>query len=157
MKKILYSISVLLLCALGNAADLKDWKMQREGSSRSYDVAVPCTVAGALNEAGVFGGNVLEEDHYTKIDKSLFAAPWIFTTKFPAAKGQHHVLRFEGISYSADIWVNGTRIASADTTIGAFCVREFDITAVAKKQNTLKVRVRPMPRNSSPSRTLTAD
>ena len=146
MKKILYSISVLLLCALGNAADLKDWKMQREGSSRSYDVAVPCTVAGALNEAGVFGGNVLEEDHYTKIDKSLFDAPWIFTTKFPAAKGQHHVLRFEGISYSADIWVNGTRIASADTTIGAFCVREFDITAVAKKQNTLKVRVFKAPK-----------
>ena len=63
MKKILYSISILLLCALGNAADLKDWKMQREGSSRSYDVAVPCTVAGALNEAGVFGGNVLEGLH----------------------------------------------------------------------------------------------
>ena len=81
MKKILYSISVLLLCALGNAADLKDWKMQREGSSRSYDVAVPCTVAGALNEAGVFGGNVLEEDHYTKIDKSLFKSVDIRNTE----------------------------------------------------------------------------
>ena len=148
MNRILCSILLLALSTVCNAIDLKEWKMQREGDRQSYEVTLPCTVAAALNEAGVLGENVLEEDNYLKIDKSLFDSPWIFSTKFDAPKGLRHVLRFEGISYSADIWVNGKQIASADTTFGAFCVREFDITAIAKQHNSLKVRVFKAPKAS---------
>lgn len=146
MKKYL-SLIILAAMALSSCranlegTDLTHWKLQREGGKQVYDAVVPCTVAGALNEAGVFGENVLEQDRYFSIDKAQFDSPWIFTTSFKAEKGLNHILRFEGISYSADIWVNGKQIASADTTVGVFCIREYDVTKIAKADNTLKVRV----------------
>lgn len=145
---LLAAIALSACCGSLNATDLTQWKMQREGDSRTYDAVVPCTVAGALNEAGVFGENILEQDRYFSIDKSIFDSPWIFTTTFKAEKGLNHVLRFEGLSYSADIWVNGKQIASADTTVGVFCIREYDITKIAKTKNTLKVRVFKAPEKS---------
>ena len=138
---ILAAIALSSCCANLEGTDLSHWKLQREGDRQVYDAVVPCTVAGALNEAGVFGENVLEQDRYFSIDKTQFDSPWIFTTTFKAEKGLNHVLRFEGIGYSADIWVNGKQIAAADTTVGVFCVREYDITPIAKAKNILKVRV----------------
>ena len=142
--------AAVTVCACCSPAgkDLTHWKMQREGDSRAYNAMVPCTVAGALNEAGYFGDNILEEDRYFGIDKSIFDSPWIFKTRFKAPKGQHNTLRFEGLGYSADIWVNGKQIASADTTYGVFCVREFDITGIARRSNILKVRVHKAPGQS---------
>ena len=151
MKRILVSIVsfvLLSLTALAQPHFLSDWKMHREGDSHSYQVKVPCTVAGALNEAGAFGQNVLDEDRYFKIDRAQFDSPWVFTTQFDTPKGLHHILRFEGLGYSADIKLNGTPIATADTTVGVFSVREFDITALAKKRNTLEVTVYKAPAKS---------
>ena len=153
MKKyaaILFAALVALssCCTNLEGTDLTHWKLQREGDKHTYDAVVPCTVAGALNEAGVFGENVLEQDRYFSIDKSLFDSPWIYTTTFEAEKGLNHILRFEGIGYSADIWVNGKQIAAADTTIGVFCIREYDITKIAKPRNILKVRVFKAPEQS---------
>ena len=141
MKKTLTILAAILAVTLASATDLTSWKMQREGSKTVYDVTVPCTVAGALNEVGALGEGILEQDRYFKADKSQFDSPWIFTTTFDAQKGLSHILRFEGISYSADISLNGKLIASADTTIGVFCVREFDVTPLVKKRNTLSVKV----------------
>ncbi|MBR6457926.1 MAG: alkaline phosphatase [Bacteroidales bacterium] len=146
-----FLIAALALTACcGNivGTDLTHWKLQREGDPHVYDAVVPCTVAGALNEAGVFGENVLEQDRYFDIDTNLFKAPWVFTTTFKAEKGLHHVLRFEGLSYSADIWVNGKQIAAADTTYGPFLIREYDITQIAMPVNLLKVRVFKAPKQS---------
>ena len=141
-------LSVLALASCSVAYDMSNWTMQQEGSKQSYSVKVPCTVAGALNEAGAFGADVLEQDRYFGIDKAQFQTPWVFTTKFSAPKGMRNVLRFNSLGYSADIEVNGTRIASADTTAGVFIVREFDITPIAKQVNTLTVRVHRAPDKS---------
>ena len=122
--------------------------MKQEGSSQVYSVKAPCTVAGALNEAGYFGENVLEGLRYKDIDKTVFDKPWVFTTKFGVEKGKRHVLRFESLGYSADIVLNGKTLATADTTVGPFCVREFDITGMAKASNTLKVTVHKAPAQS---------
>ena len=124
------------------AGPLTDWTLQRQGQKQTYRVQVPCTVAGALNQAGVFGPDVLDQDRYKAIDKSIFDDAWVFTTQFKAPQGQCHVLRFEGLNYSADIELNGRLIASRDTTFGTFCVREFDITSLARRNNTLKVTLR---------------
>ncbi|MBR5905172.1 MAG: alkaline phosphatase [Bacteroidales bacterium] len=150
MKRLFILLCVLCAAVSANATELNNWKMQRQGDKRSYDVVVPCTVAGALNEAGVFGPDVLDADRYKNIDKSLFDSPWVFSTTFEAAKGLHHILRFESLGYSADIRVNGTLIASADTTVGPFCVREFDVTSLVgkKKQNKLQVTVYKAPAKS---------
>ena len=157
---------ILILCILGasisaSAIELTNWKMQRQGDKHAYDVTVPCTVAGALNEAGVFGPDVMEQMRYKTIDKSLFDKPWVFSTTFQTEKGMHHILRFESLGYSADISVNGVTIASADisvngvtiasadTTAGPFCVREYDVTPLLKKKaNKLQVTVYKAPAQS---------
>jgi exo-1,4-beta-D-glucosaminidase len=53
-------------------------------------------------------------------------------------------LRFKGINYRANIWLNGNRIADADTLLGAFRVFELDVTHLIRKQsNALAVEVFP--------------
>ena len=128
--------------AFGASDELKDWTLRKDGEKTSYKVTVPCTVAGALNEAGVFGENVLDEDRYSKLDKTPFDSPWIYTTTFKTRKGLRHVLRFDGLNYYADVELNGKLIASADTTFGTFSVREFDVTSLVKGTNRLKVTLR---------------
>ena len=128
--------------AFGASDELKDWTLRKDGEKTSYKVTVPCTVAGALNEAGVFGENVLDEDRYLKLDKTPFDSPWIYTTSFKTRKGLRHILRFDGLNYYADVELNGKLIASADTTFGTFSVREFDVTSLVKGTNRLKVTLR---------------
>ena len=130
MKRItlaLCSLAVLAACATPDGFD--SWQMLSDGGGKTYEVTVPCTVAGALLEQGV------------QPEKSLFDSPWVFRKAFRARKGLHHVLRFHSLGYRADISLNGVRIASADTTIGPFRVREYDVTPLLKKNNTLEVKV----------------
>lgn len=145
MKRIALILTILAAASCCADGNLTDWTLRREGTGQVYKVTVPCTVAGALNEAGVFGDGILEQRRYEDIDKSLFDAPWTFSTRFRASRGKHHVLRFNGLGYSADIELNGTRIASADTTSGPFAVREFDITPTVRGSNVLKVTVHRAP------------
>ncbi len=144
---ILFRLMLLpfIFCSSGCSSQdegLKQWTLQQEGSTRKYEVNVPCTVVGALNEAGALGENILDLDHYKQLDRTPFDKPWVFTTQFKTAKGMHHVLRFEGLNFYADVELNGVKIASADTTFGTFSNREFDITSLAKRNNTLKVTLR---------------
>jgi exo-1,4-beta-D-glucosaminidase len=51
-------------------------------------------------------------------------------------------LRFNGISYYADIWLNGRKVASGDTVKGSFRQFVFDVTPFIKKgENVLAVKV----------------
>ena len=148
MKKLLSLVAILLFASAAYAVDLTNWQMQQDGSRTTFDVVVPCTVAGALNQAGFYGKRVFEELRYFDLDKGLFDTPWVFTTKFAAEKGLHHVLRFEGVGYSADIFLNGKQIAAADTTVGVFCIREYDVTRLIKKNNEIRVKVYKAPEES---------
>ena len=123
---------------------LTSWTLQQEGSQKIYSVTVPCTVAGALSAAGEFGENPLEGLRFFDLDKGQFDSTWVFSTEFAGKEG-HQVLRMGGIGYSADILVNGTLIASADTTLGVFTVREWDITPLVQKSNRLEVRTHKSP------------
>ena len=123
---------------------LTQWSMQQEGADEIYQVTAPTTVAGALHRAGVFGENPLEGLRLFDIDKTLFDSTWVFTSHFQGGKG-HRILRIGGLGYSADILVNGTLVASADTTLGVFAAREWDITPLVQKQNTLEIRTHKSP------------
>ena len=128
--------------ASGASIELTNWTLRREGDKTSYKATVPCTVAGALNQAGAFGENVLDQDRYYNLDKTPFDSPWVFTTNFKTQKGLRHILRFDGLNYYADVELNGKLLASADTTFGTFSVREFDVTALVKGNNKLKVTLK---------------
>ena len=129
----------------GDEILLDSWKLNREGTSQVYDVKVPSTVAGALYEQGYFGEeDILNGTGYYDVDKSIFDDAWIYKTSFnlDLAEGKHYDLVFNGLNYYADITLNGTQIAASDTTYGVFIVREYDVTKLLQKKNTLEVKVK---------------
>ena len=62
---------------------------------------------------------------------SPYACPWWYRTRFKvpiAAKGKTLWIRFGGINYRANIWVNGKQLASSSDVAGAYRTYEFDVT-----------------------------
>lgn len=153
MKKTLSMIlSAALVCACttpialnqGDEVILDKWTLNQEGDNKTYDVEVPSTVAGALCDAGVFGEELLDGLNYFDVDKTIFDKTWIYKTSFDLDKvgGQHYDLIFNGLNYYADIFVNDVRIASSDTTYGVFIKREYDVTELLAKKNTVEVHLK---------------
>ncbi len=109
-----------------------------------YAAQVPNSTLGTLVDDGVFK-NIYFDRNLEKIPESLFKAPWWYRRSFEinnTSDGQFYSLRFNGISYSADVWLNGKQIASADTVKGSFCQFIFDITPYVKKgENVLALKV----------------
>ncbi len=125
-----------------------------------YSVTVPTTVLAAQVAAGTFP-DPYYGDNLRKIpgtnypvgtnfsnrpmsDDSPYRCSWWYRKQFviPAAdKGRTLWLRFGGINYRANVWVNGKRIADATQVAGAYRTYEFDITSVAVpgKSNTVAV------------------
>ncbi|MEO6843650.1 MAG: sugar-binding domain-containing protein, partial [Ginsengibacter sp.] len=95
-----------------------------------YNAKVPSSTLGSLVDDGVFK-DVFFNRNLENIPTSIFDAPWWYRKSFNVEKidpGQVYRLRFNGISYSADIWLNGKKIASADTIQGSFRQFIFDVT-----------------------------
>lgn len=109
-----------------------------------YAATVPNSTLGTLVEDGVFK-NIYFNRNLEKIPDSLFTAPWWYRRTFILNNlndEQFYRLHFNGISYSADIWLNGKKIASADTLKGSFRRFIFDITPYVKKgENVLALKV----------------
>jgi len=76
---------------------------------------------------------------------SPFAVPWWYRTEFTLpreAAGKTIWLRFDGVNFRFDAFLNGQRIASAGRTGGAFRVHELNVTALAREgKNALAVLV----------------
>jgi exo-1,4-beta-D-glucosaminidase len=106
-----------------------------------YPTSVPATVLAALVENKVYpdpyyGLNLKAIPGYVDgrwlvmPTDSPFYPPWWFRTEFtlPAEfQGQNLVLHLDGISYQADIWLNGKKIAGSDQVVGMFRRFEFPI------------------------------
>ncbi|HWS01246.1 MAG TPA: glycoside hydrolase family 2 TIM barrel-domain containing protein [Prolixibacteraceae bacterium] len=108
---------------------------------------VPTTVMGALTEAGVikdpFFGKNLEN-----IPKTDFQDPWWFRTTFDLEdfSSENEVARLilDGINYRANIWLNGSQVASQDSLYGAFRQFDFNVSKYAKaKGNILAIEIFP--------------
>lgn len=107
---------------------------------------VPSTVLGALADAGVypdlyFGKNL------ESVPRQQFTRPWWYRREFEITDSMVYPvnrLRFEGINYYANVWVNGRLVASADTINGAFRTFDIDISPfVHNGKNILAVQVFP--------------
>jgi exo-1,4-beta-D-glucosaminidase len=109
-----------------------------------YKTTVPTTVMGALTANGLYK-DIFVGDNYKNIDKKQFDKSWWFYREFKLSKikkGQHITLNFDGISYYANIWLNGKLLASRDSTFGAFRRFSYDVTGlVSSKSNLLAVEV----------------
>ncbi len=116
-----------------------------------HGVSVPNTVVGALVEAKVypdpyFGMNLRQipgtsypiGSRFTLLptpEDSPFRPAWWYRNGVRGAAslaGRSFSLRFDGINYRANIWVNGTRVADAKQVAGAFRRYEFDVTRLVR-------------------------
>lgn len=118
---------------------------QMEETSQWYTAKVPSTVLGTLTaEHGMYEDAFIGTNYDKVIDRDTFKSSWWYVKEFtlPALKsGQHVVLDFEGISYSAEVWLNGKRLASREEMTGPFRQFRFDVTDLIAEDNTLAVEV----------------
>jgi exo-1,4-beta-D-glucosaminidase len=123
--------------------------------------AVPSTVLAAQVAAGAvpdpYYGNNLRQIPGTSYPigqnfanlpmppDSPYHCGWWYRKEFtaPAATGkeERYSLRFGGINYRAEIWLNGHRIADTTQVAGAYRTYDFDVTELIKpgKSNVLAV------------------
>jgi exo-1,4-beta-D-glucosaminidase len=129
-----------------------------------YPATVPSTVLGALVEDQVYpdpytGTNLLSIPGtsypvFTNFSNVLmppdspFRHSWWYRTEFDIAaehRGRTLWLGFDGINYRANVWLNGTRVASADEFAGTWRLFSLDVTGAARpgERNALAVEVFP--------------
>ncbi|MBV9927277.1 MAG: glycosyl hydrolase family 2 [Acidobacteria bacterium] len=79
-------------------------------------------------------------------DDSPYNVSWWYRTEFQvptAARGRKIWLHFDGINYSANVWLNGRKLADAADVAGSYRRYEFDVTdsVVRGKPNALALEV----------------
>jgi hypothetical protein len=118
-----------------------------------YAATVPGTVLTSLVNAGVYPEPLYGENNRPdKIPDSLSQTPFWYRTELRVPKaysGKHVWLNFEGINFSAQVWVNGRQVGSIK---GAFSRGIFDISQDVKpgKMTALAVLVSPQPHPGEP-------
>jgi exo-1,4-beta-D-glucosaminidase len=109
-----------------------------------FDAVVPGTVLGAMASTGVI------EDPYFGINMQdvgyeQFKQPWWFRTSFELdAEDVNKIvsLRFNGINYRADLWVNGKKVTGKDEFAGTFRMFTFNINDyVVAGENTMALKM----------------
>jgi len=132
-----------------------------------YPATMPSTVVAALVKEHVypdpafgmnlraFGGeNYPIGSNFSNIHMppdSPYRVPWWFRTEFQAPaedKGKTLWLRFDGINYRANVWLNGKRIAESAAMAGAWRLFEYNVTEAIRPGavNALAVEVSaPLP------------
>lgn len=107
---------------------------------------VPTTVLNALVQNQVysqpyFGLNL------QKIASEPFQQAWWYRTEIQISESEANasaLLEFDGINYRANIWLNGQKIAGAETIFGAFRRFQFDVSDQLRPgTNFLAVEVLP--------------
>src|ERR1700734_2874417 len=131
-------------------ADLSQPGFQPQGW---YAATVPGTVLTSLVNDGVYPEPLYGENNRPdKIPESLCRTPYWYRTVFtvPAAySGKKVWLNFDGINYTAEVWVNGKDLGAIK---GAFSRGIFDLSDVVTpgKDATLAVLVTPQPHPGQP-------
>ncbi len=113
---------------------------------RWYSTSVPSTVLAALVENGVYQ-NPYFGMNLKNISSELFRKPWWYRTQFQLSArdaARTALLEFDGINYSANVWLNGHQVAASREVRGAFRRFQFDISKlIAEDTNVLAVEVIP--------------
>ncbi|MDR2890655.1 MAG: glycoside hydrolase family 2, partial [Alistipes sp.] len=109
-----------------------------------YEANVPSTVMGALTRDNGLYADLLEGTNYKNADRTPFDDSWWYRTAFevPQREGRRVTLDFDGLSYRANIWLNGKLVASKDEVFGVFRRWSFDVTELVKDSgNVLAVEI----------------
>jgi len=84
---------------------------------------------GGLLQNG-WWNDILSAQNLFTVNTSLFDVLWLYRAAFtlPPHMLGTSALRFLGINYRAQVWVNGVEVVSADVAVGAFRHFEVDVT-----------------------------
>jgi exo-1,4-beta-D-glucosaminidase len=112
--------------------------------------SIPATPVGAQVQNGIFpspyiGTNAQQIPGWPPAGQNFanvawpagspYSVHWWFLNQFtvPASlAGQRIYVHFDGINYRANLWVNGTQIATNTQMVGTYTAFEYDITSVAR-------------------------
>ncbi len=116
-----------------------------------YTATVPATVLAVQVAAGEFkdmfvgtnlrsipGTSYPQGDNFSNLEMpadSPYRCGWWYRKTFHVAateRGKTFWMRFGGINYRADIWLNGQKIADSTQVQGAYRTYEFDVTKALK-------------------------
>ncbi|MDL5510419.1 glycoside hydrolase family 2 TIM barrel-domain containing protein [Arenibacter sp. M-2] len=115
-------------------------------SEKWFPAVVPSTVLSTLVANKVYENPYFGENLKT-IPTDLFKVSWWYTTSFELTKEQSDgfaSLKFDGINYKANVWLNGQLIADATAIDGAFRITSFDVsTHIKGGSNILAIEVIP--------------
>lgn len=128
----------------GSVLPLPSWEVRRvcEGKTEEWIPAkVPSTVAVAYRDAGRLP-DIRYDDNVTRADDSWFIADFEYRTTFSMPSfdkgGERVILNFDGISWKADVTLNGTPVGRIE---GSFIRSRFDVTDILRENNTLAVLI----------------
>lgn len=162
----LFSVGFLSIYSMTNQSNLEynvylknDWNIRsaadmhvsgKDISSPGIDLSqwVPATVPGTVL-AVLVQNNIYQDIYYAKnfeqIPREPFETAWWYRKEFQIPNlTEHTELIFEGINYRVNIWLNGAKIADADTTEGCFRIFNMDVTQwINAGNNVLAVEVIP--------------
>ncbi|WP_433974392.1 glycosyl hydrolase 2 galactose-binding domain-containing protein [Tunturiibacter lichenicola] len=132
----------------GDGAKLSAPDVHTEGW---YTATVPATVLAVQVAAGEFkdlfvgtnlrsipGTSYPQGDNFSNLEMpgdSPYRCGWWYRKTFHVAateRGKTFWMRFSGINYRADIWLNGQKIADSTQVQGAYRTYEFDVTKALK-------------------------
>jgi Beta-galactosidase/beta-glucuronidase len=119
--------------------------MQKFAYKKWNAINIPSTVFSGLCQVGKYK-DIYYSDNLEKVPTKQFNQSWWYRKEFEISgynKNQYYELRFEGINYKANIWLNGKQIASQANIEGPFRMFNIDISNYASKQNVLAVEVLP--------------
>ena len=122
---------VLVTQASANIMPLNEgWQVRLSETDNWIPATVPSTLMGVLTANGIE-------------PETVPASCWYRTTfNLPALKkGEHAILNFDGISYRANVWLNGRQIANCQQMFGTFRQFEYDVTKQASQKNELTIEV----------------
>ena len=132
---------------------------------RNDDAGAPGTEIEALLQNGrcrrIFYSNRMQQcfGQMTRIGQDTirrFAVPWWWRTDFRAhlTRGQAASLIVNGVIGAADVWVNGTAIATQAVVTGAYTRFSFPVTRLIRPgTNTVAIEVQP----NNPNQMFTTD
>jgi exo-1,4-beta-D-glucosaminidase len=105
--------------------------------------SLPSTIVAVLQDNGAY------PDLF--VGKNLSAVPelykqqWWYRKDFILPSGQNQYwLKFTGINYRAELWINGKLVADNKTMVGQYSAFEFNITRYVKAgNNTVSLKIHP--------------
>jgi exo-1,4-beta-D-glucosaminidase len=111
-----------------------------------HNSVVPSTVMAALVRDGTIA-DPFADRNLERISVEQFRQPWWYRTEFTLDResaANHVRLVLDGVNYSAEVWVNGRKVAAPSEVLGAFRTFAIDVSgSVREGTNALAVKVLP--------------